>query len=309
MPVTSLPAAPQLSLVAQDPMNKLIDLPSGGLFYECGVSQVRIRPTRGEQEEMIAATPEESPDRVRAIREVTRQCTDLQGLNWNDLLILDFAHVSIHLFALSAGSDEVTLPDSLGCEKDDCPMRGKKLTLTTLPCVYLQLGEHGQSYEVEELDPDILAVMEAERAIGEAEEEGGPEYRKVDPETIREPFRCKLKDGTELEWRLHRMKDLEAAEEYSKATGDTGLGTKAKLGSFLSARQIVAINGQSRGTVGALQWWKQAPSPILREFRRTIRAMDFGYNMRPEFRCPRGDCRKKVRVKLPNDGSLFRDGA
>lgn len=299
----------RLGEVAQDPFCKLIDLPSGGLFYASGLSQVRIRPTRGEQEEMLAGTPEESPDRVRAIREVVRQCTDLQGMPFSELLVLDFGFITLHLFALSAGTDDVSI--RAGCEKADCPMAQKQLSLTTLPCVHLRAGSPGESAldAPAAADPDLAAARMVEEAMGEAQEASGPEYRKVTAEFVREPFRVQLPGGVTIDWRMHRMKDLEAAEEYARATGDTSMAIGAKLGSFLSARQIVAINGEQVGTVQALQWWKQAPSPILRELREHIGQRDFGFNMRPEFRCSRGDCRKKVRVRLPNDGSLFRAGA
>jgi len=306
-PVPGAPPGEPPSPLAAHPLSKVIDLPSGGLFYPDGTRQARIRPTDGEQEEMIASTPEQSPDRVRAIRQVAQQCSDLGGLPWDELLVKDFGYLCIHLFALSAGTDEVTLPD-VGCDKDDCPLKGKVLSLTTMPCVYLEEGAPGDLNTVEELDPVIFAAMEAEKAMGEVEDDGlGPIHQKVAPGSMKEPFKCQLSSGSTVEWRLHRMKDLEAAEEFARATGDASLATGAGLGSFLSARQIVTVDGQSLGTVGALQWWRKTSSPYLREFRKAIRGVEFGFDMRPELRCPRGDCRRKVRVKLPNDGSMFRD--
>lgn len=288
-----------------DPFSKVIDLPSSGLYYATGTRQVTIRPTRGEQEEMIAGTPEESPDRVKAIREVVKQCTNLGQLPFEELLIRDFGTVCMHLFAISAGTDEVNI--QAGCDKRDCPMAAKKLALTMLPSVVLrQDGGAGDGPPPEEEDPDIRAARMVEEMLGEVEESAGVEYRSVTAADV-EPFRCQLSNGVAVEYRYHRMKDLEAAEEYARATGDQGLLIGAKLGSYLSARQIVSINGERMvGTTQALQWWKATSSPLLRELREDIAARNFGFNMRPEFRCPRGDCRKKVRVKLPNDGSLFR---
>ncbi len=86
--------------------------------------------------------------------------------------------------------------------------------------------------------------------------------------------------------------------------------TGAKLGTFLSARQLVSVNGDDYSLVSqALQWWKRTPSPILKKLREHIVAHNYGYDMRPEFSCPWADCRKKVKVRLPNDGSLFRTGS
>lgn len=294
---------PQLPSATLDPFSKVVTLPSGGLYYACGTDRVTIRPTRGEQEEMIACTPEESPDRVAVIREVVQQCTNLGSLAFDDLAVLDFGHICMHLFALSAGTDEVNI--QAGCDKDDCPMRAKTLALTMLPSVFLQRDDGGALAEEPEEDPDILAARMVMQDMGEEPEDVGPEYRTVSES---EPFTCKLSNGTTVAWRYHRMKDLEAAEAYARATGDKNMAVGAKLGSFLSARQIVAINGVNPGTVGALQWWKATPSPLLKELRAHIGARNFGINMRPEFRCPRVGCRKKVQVKLPNDGSLFRSG-
>ena len=156
----------------------------------------------------------------------------------------------------------------------------------------------------------ILAAMEIERK--EAEEAGdegapaGPVFRTLTRQEASEPFTARLKGGTVVRWRHHRVKDLEAAEDFAMATGDTGLNVAAALGGYLSARQIVAINGEEVGTVAALRWWQKTESPVLRDFRKQIAAREFGFNMAPEFRCTRSECRRKVKVRLPNDGSLFR---
>ncbi len=270
-----------------------------------------ICPMRGELEMSIAGTPEESPERVVAIRHAVEKCCSVEGVPFRELLLLDFAAISLHVMALSAGTDEIGT--SPGCDKPDCPLKEKQLTLSTLPCVYLRRAEPGEepSGPEGETDPIMLAAMAVEKAMGEVE--SGPEIRKLAPADIVEPFEARITPSSNqrfrevvLHWRYHRVKDLEAATEFAAQTGDQSVLIGAALGAFLSARQIVRINGETVGTVTALQWWRKAPSPILRKFRDHVLARDFGYDMRPEFACPRGDCRKKVRIVLPNDGSLFR---
>jgi len=303
------PPVPQVGPVAQDPMARIVELPSGGLYYRNGLKRAIIRPTRGEQEEMLAGTPEGSPERVAAIRMVVQQCTDLQDLPFSELLVEDFGQITLHLFALAAGTDEVVLPD-LGCEKEGCPLANKMLTLTTLPCVHLKALAPGEEPELglldDNLDPDIRAAMAVEANMGE-EDAGGPIYKAVRPEDVREPFHVTLSNGVQIGLRLLRMRDLEAAEDYVRETGSTGTGVQAKLGSYLTVRQIVTIDAQKVGTVIALRWWKRTPSPLLNDIRDALRAKSFGYETRPEFRCSRTDCRKVSRVRLPRDGSVFRD--
>jgi len=313
------PPAPQLppvptpaNRVVVDPMSRTIDLPSGGLYYPVGACKATISPTRGETEIGIAGTREGSPERVDAIRRAVERHCHVEGIEFKNLLLPDFAAISLHMLALSAGTDE--LGKSPGCEKPDCPLKAKKLTLSTLPCIYLQRATPGESTEpVEETDPMILAAMATEQAMREQDESigFGPEIRKLYPEQIAEPFEAVISPGDgfksiTIHWRYHRVKDVDAAVEFSKQTGDQGTTIKAAMGAYLSARQIVRIDGQEVGTIVALQWWKKTPTPILKQFRAQVRARNFGYSMEPEFQCPRGDCRKKVRIMLPADGSLFR---
>lgn len=315
----TLPAAPQAMGVAPvmphpvvaDPMARTIDLPSGGLYYDCGLAQAVVCPMRGELELSIAGTPEESPERVRAIRGAVERCCHTPGVAFRDLLLMDFAAISLHVMAVSSGTDEIGV--QAGCDKPDCPLRAKRLTLTTLPCTYLRVADEDDAlaHDPDDADPAILAAMAVERAMGEAAD-AGPEVRRIPAAKVKEPFEARIAHGAYpevvLHWRYLRVKDVEAAEEFAIQTGAKDVSVGASLSSFLSARQVARINGEPVGAVQALQWWRRAPSPILRKWREIIEARSFGYDMRPEFSCPRGDCRKKVRVALPNDGSLFQQG-
>jgi len=267
---------------------------------------------RGEEELNISGTSPEGPDRSRAMREMVSRCVSLSGqLALEELTLLDYAAISMHLMAATAGTDELNVDASNGCGKDQCPLAKQPITMTSLPCVYLR-RRTGQETEEDDLDPIIAAAMrtEAKLAAGEAgtpEDWGfGRKTRPVGP-NYREPFTATLPGGYTVQWRHLRVKDQVAAEEFILETGasiDTDV--KSALGSYLAARAIVSINGSKTSPVMALQWWRKAPSPILRELRKQQNQHTFGYEFRPQFRCSRSECKKEVAVQLPKDGSLFR---
>ena len=315
-PVGSMQGGHLASQATADPFSRTIDLPSGGVFYPDGTRQVRIRPMRGEEELNVAGTSPEGPDRSRVMREtVAKCCTILGGTPLEELTVLDYAAISLHLMAATAGTDEINADASNGCGKEACPLASQAITMTSLPCTYL-VRNGQEAEEEEEVDPVIAAAMRAEAKL--AAQETGEE---ADPETwgfgrqnravggsYREPFTAELPGGTVVQWRHLRVKDQIAAETFLLETGaviDTQ-NVKAALASYLQARAIVAINGQKASPLMALQWWRKAPGPILRKLREKQVQHSFGYEFRPQFRCPRGACRKEVAVELPKDGSLFR---
>lgn len=294
---------------AADPMSRTIDLPSGGIYYRNGATKATVAPMRGEAEIAIAGTPEGTPERVAAVRKAVAACSNVVGVPFGEILLLDFAAISMHVMALSEGTDELGVRP--GCEKQECPLAKETITLTSLPCTYLRVADNDAeepAVEETETNPMILAAIAAEarekRRAG-VEISTGPTIRRLPRATAREPFEARLSNGTTLHWRYHRVKDLEVAEDFVRDTGDTGLGVQAGLGAYLSARQIIRINGTEVGTTEALMWWMRTARPLLKEFRVALRRREFGYDMRPEFICPRSECRKKVQVPLPNDGSLF----
>lgn len=306
------PAGPQ-----DDPFARTIDLPSKGVHYPDGTKQATIRPMRGEEELNLAGTGPEGPDRSRAMREMVARCVTLRGsVPLEEVTILDYAAITLHLMAMTAGTDELNVDASAGCSKEGCPLAQQPITLTSLPCTYLRRSDE-QEQDPDDVDPILAAAArtEAKLAAKNAPEEAwgfGRQFRNV-ADDYKEPFKAVLSYGAQqitVEWRHLRVKDQIAAEEFILETG-ASLDTKTikgTLASYLSARAIVSINGQPSSPVMALQWWRKAPGPLLRELKRQQNEHSYGYDFRPQFRCSRGQCRKEVAVSLPKDGSLFRPG-
>lgn len=295
---------PPLAPERHDPLSKLLDLPSRGLYYPGNTATARVRPSRGEDELGVSGTAPGSIERIKATRDLVARCVTM-ALPFEELLVDDYSFLATHFSALTLGTDEINLKP--GCDKPQCPLA--VVTMTTLPCTYLHLVDGVEPPLPEaEVDPMLRAAQAVEQREAEAAQAQTSSriYRRITREEAKEPFETKLKDGQVVKWRYLRVKDLMAAEDFALESGSAlNTSVEAATGAFLSARSIISINGRTGGTVGAMQWWAKMSSPLLLELRRAMRRKRFGYDAEPEFTCSRGDCRKKVKVALDPEG-MFR---
>jgi hypothetical protein len=274
---------------------------------------VYISPTRGEQEEMLAGMGDGAAASA-TLRHIAEQVVDFNGMTIDDLLVLDWPAVCLHLLAYSAGDDRVfmapTCPKPRGCGKPSDQTRG----LSDMECVELRpVLDGGEStWPIPEpADPD-LAILE--EIMGGSST--GTVEAFVTADHAQEPFYTeplKARDGRDypgagarVGWRHLRMKDMTVAEEFAQRTESESVVAGSKLNNVLIALQIVSINGNSTGLLQAYSWVKKTASPILTDLRRQLERRSFGYNMRPRFRCPH--CGHSFQAMLPLDGSLFRSG-
>ena len=121
---------------------------------------------------------------------------------------------------------------------------------------------------------------------------------------MEEPIEVQLSNGQRIGWRYLRLGDLIQAEEFADRSHNTeATRPGAKLNSFINARFIATIDGRRVGVLEAMKWTKQAPMPLLVEFRQQVERRSFGYELSPSFRCPSGH---SFRQRLPLNGAMFR---
>lgn len=296
---------PQNGPVA-DPLSQPFRLPSSGLFYQNFVrghtGEILISPTRGEQEEILASAQEVPGARAPALRHVTSQCFQTNGVPFPELLLLDWNAALLQFYAQSIGDDEIQFGELKhpGCGQIDT----YSLKLSSLPSVALRVAGPGETPNwpsAEAVDLDVRAILAVEG-------KSGVTTRVVSPADATEPFKVRLKGGTEIAWRYARVRDLVTAEEFVAEVGGIGAAEgihSGKFNNFLTALHIVSINGKVLASaVEAIQWVKMTPSFVLEGLRRAILDRSFGYDMEPRLRCK--GCGGSWKVALPTDGATFR---
>ena len=303
-PAASMPQmhSQLISQAPVDPLSRPYTLPSGGLLYGDHPGTVLISPMRGEQEEIIAgagsglsATP--------ALRHVVEQCVNCQGIPYEELELADWSAALLHLLAMSMGSDRIPLyPTCPSCNQqfDGSRVLGK------VPCRVLRRAKQGEvtNWPPEStLDEAEELKILREMGLGDDDPEQSAEQVFV-AGTVEEPIEVTLSTGQMIGWRYLRLKDLIQAEEFAeRAMSTQATSTGSKLHSFINARYIATINGRRVGVIEAMKWTRQAPMPLLVEFRSHIERRSFGYELSPTFRCPNGH---SFRQPLPLDGAMFR---
>jgi hypothetical protein len=303
-PYARVPAPPASRAV--DPLSQPFKLPSGGIFYQKlapgHTGEILISPMRGEQEETIASAADLPNAGAAALRHVTSQCFDTKGIPFPELLLLDWNSALLQFYAQSVGDDTLEFGQLIHptCGQSD----NYKLKLSELPSTSLRAAQPGEPANwpaSAPLNPEELAILAIE---GKA----GAEIRVISEVDATEPFKIRLKNGTEIAWRYARVRDLVVAEEYISALGGiaSAIGSQSgKFNNFLTALHIVAINGKVvSGSLEALNWIKSSPTWLLEGLRKDILDRSFGYETEPRLRCKK--CGGSWKVDLPTEGGLFR---
>ena len=304
------PAEPQIhpQLIRQDPAMKPRDplsrpytLPSGGLLYgEQHNGVVYYSPMRGEQQELLAGAGD-GLGATPVLRHVVAQCVDLAGIQYEQLELSDWSALLLHVLALSMGADDIPLyPTCLTC---NVQFDGSR-PLSQVPCRVLRRAASGDNETwppANSLDEDEdLRILREMGLDGDKKEDAQQVYVT---HAMREPIEAQLSNGQRVGWRYLRLADLIQAEEFAERSQSTTTSPGTMLNRFINARYIATIDGQRVGVLEAMQWTKQAPMPLLGEFRAQIERRSFGYELSPTFKCPNGH---SFRQKLPLNGAMFR---
>lgn len=285
--------------VQQDGLSRPYRLPSGGVFYEKHDGRIVIRPMRGEEEEVIAGAAGNKASRFEALNYVIGKCVDLKGLTLERLLIADWTGVLVHLFALTAGSDDIAVTSV----HERC---GKQSTipiaLTMLPCVSLRRQEAPEEQpswpqEEESSDARILREMDeagngfvGERALVVAAGEKEPYTTDVLPHV-----------GVKVTWRFARVDDILKAEEFVARSETPG---RSAFHTFVMSRRIVAIDNKPAFPLQSLTWVRSATSPTLNALRAEMSRRDFGYDLAPRVKCQ--SCGGMFKAQMDLGGDSFR---
>jgi hypothetical protein len=298
-----------------DPVYRPLTLPSSGLYYGQHDGTVLIRPTRGDEEEMLAGIPEEAPQaRVAMFRTLAERCSNLRGVGFYDLTIPDFTALLFNFFAIVAGDDRIKLTPT---HTALCGPSPQVKHLTELRYVKLARAEAGLDVNwPAKAKAPTDAVMDAIKATeNPTAEEGAVVTRVLDEKDIVEPFTVKLPTGEVVQYRMLRLSDLVKSEEFIAAQVEQGGGMQAPgasvrpegaLHNYLLARLIVSLNGARMTPLQAAVWVRKALTPTLNVLRADIARREYGYDLIPRFKCAK--CGQSFRVRLPIDTNFFRGG-
>jgi hypothetical protein len=252
---------------------------------------------RGAQEEILAGAKDDSNSILEAIRHMTRQCSDIHGLPFQELIIMDWTAIMLHILAYSMGSDETAL-------KDPCPMCGSLvvLSLKNLPCTVVRVGNS--------VEASSSVVSKDEEEFFQSLDGETPSATELvlSPGESAEPFTAPPLPMTnqKVSWRYHRLRDLANAEQYAQQVGSKDTSVGSKMHSFLLGTQITHIDGEKSLTLRSIQWVRQQTMSTLNGLRDHIRSMNFGYSTSPRVRCANKECGHVFQTRMPLDGSLFR---
>jgi hypothetical protein len=224
---------------------------------------------RGEDEEIIGGAGE-GAQALPVLRDKIEQLVNFGKLPYKRLLFSDWLATLFNFFAFSYGGDMAANVKCPHCKR--LPLKPYLLMLEGLPCY------------VYEDDPTLQK------------------------EKFKEPFRTAALPPWDdvLDFRLLRMQDHLETEAYHKKGVSMG-----KEGNFTSsyamAKHIVAINDEEVSTFEALDWVRNATTgKTTRAFREEISLREPGYSLNFEVNCSWRDCGAPFSIRMPEDGSFFR---